>query len=167
MIKKYHHSRPIIHNLSSTIHDPFNKGFTLIEILVAATILALLSALAIANFSTANKSSRDARRKADLEQVRTALELYRSQNGYYPTGSGWVVLSPTLDVLVTGGYIAELPKDPFPATHADYKAYKYKATDGAGSYYYGYCLEADLEASTPASNPCTPEATYNYSVRHP
>ncbi|MBI4004548.1 prepilin-type N-terminal cleavage/methylation domain-containing protein, partial [Candidatus Roizmanbacteria bacterium] len=56
------------------------KAFTLIEILVVATIIGLLLAGAVASYTTLNRSSRDARRKADAEQIRSALEMYRSNN---------------------------------------------------------------------------------------
>ena len=60
------------------------NGFTLIEILVVATIISLLAAAASVAYSQLSKQSRDARRKTDLEQVRAALEMYRSNNDDYP-----------------------------------------------------------------------------------
>jgi len=58
-------------------------GFTLIEVLVTATIIAVLTAAAAVSYSSVNKRSRDARRKSDIEQLRAALEQSRSDNGYY------------------------------------------------------------------------------------
>jgi len=61
------------------------KSFTLIEILVVATIIALLATAATITYAQLTKQSRDARRKTDLEQIRAALEMYRSNNNqYYP-----------------------------------------------------------------------------------
>lgn len=62
-------------------------GFTLVEMLVAASIAALLAAAGMVSFVNANKKARDGRRKSDMEQVRTALELYRTDMGSYPTAS--------------------------------------------------------------------------------
>ena len=59
-------------------------GFTMIELLVAATILSILAAIGLVSFNSANVRARDGKRKADLEQARSALELYRSDVGYYP-----------------------------------------------------------------------------------
>jgi prepilin-type N-terminal cleavage/methylation domain-containing protein len=59
------------------------SAFTLIEVLVVATILAVLLSVAVVSFSNAQRKSRDARRKADLETVRQALILYRQDNGSY------------------------------------------------------------------------------------
>jgi prepilin-type N-terminal cleavage/methylation domain-containing protein len=66
-----------------------NKGFTLIELLVVIAIIVILATLAMTSYRTANVRARDARRAADMEQVRSALELYRSDtslNGDYPNG---------------------------------------------------------------------------------
>ena len=65
------------------------RGFTLIEVLVAVTIIAILTSIGVVSYSSVNKRSRDAKRKGDVEQLRSALEMYRADNSYYPnTGSG-------------------------------------------------------------------------------
>lgn len=86
------------------------NGFTLIEILVVATIIALLAAGAAISYSTFIKQSRDARRKADVEQIRAALEMYRSNDtkSSYPTATSGLVTT----------YIQSLPKDP--KSNSDY-----------------------------------------------
>lgn len=74
-------------------------AFTLIEILVVTTIIGILTASGATAYSMMGKTSRDARRKADLEQIRSALEMYRSNdvNSSYPlsppSGSGLTALS--------------------------------------------------------------------------
>ena len=55
-------------------------AFTLIEILVVTTIIGILTAAGATAYSMMGKTSRDARRKADLEQIRSALEMYRSND---------------------------------------------------------------------------------------
>jgi len=71
-------------------------GFTLIELMITITILAVLALAAFVSFSKANMRARDGKRKADLEQVRGALELYRTSIGSYPPSSSWGVLMETL-----------------------------------------------------------------------
>jgi len=61
-----------------------NKGFTFVEIMVTAAIIAVLAAVGMVSYENANKKVRDGRRKADLEQIRVALEMYKSDNTYYP-----------------------------------------------------------------------------------
>ncbi len=109
------------------------KGFTLIEILVVATIIGLLAAVAAISYTQLIKQSRDAKRKTELEQVRTALEIYRSNVGSYPNGSIWAT---TLNVLITPiVYLQSLPRDPKPQTYS----YYYSGTDT--DYTLGAFLE--------------------------
>jgi prepilin-type N-terminal cleavage/methylation domain-containing protein len=60
------------------------RGFTLIEILVVATIIIVVAAIGLVSYSGAQASARDAKRAQDLENVRTTLLLFRTENGYYP-----------------------------------------------------------------------------------
>jgi len=114
------------------------KGFTLVELLVVMTIIMVLTVVGMINYGNANKKSRDAKRKSDLESVRVALEMYRQDNGSYPADE---------DVLVDD-YIKELPEDPqFPT-----KSYTYVISD------YEYTLSADLEI---------PEGENPYTVTNP
>jgi prepilin-type N-terminal cleavage/methylation domain-containing protein len=63
------------------------KGFTLIELLVVIAIIGILSSVVLSSLNSARVKARDARRLADLHQIRNALELYAfDNNGNYPTG---------------------------------------------------------------------------------
>ena len=70
------------------------RGFTLIELLVVITIIGILIGLSVFGMAGARESSRDARRKADLELIRSGLELYRSDCGVYPNAT-WTTNWPT------------------------------------------------------------------------
>ncbi len=65
-----------------------SKGFSLIEILVAASIIALLSTIGLNGFQVITRNGRDALRKSDLEAIRSALEIYKSENNAYPQDDG-------------------------------------------------------------------------------
>ncbi|MBI5448719.1 type II secretion system protein GspG [Candidatus Gottesmanbacteria bacterium] len=144
------------------------KGFTLMEILVAISIIAILTAIGIVSYGSVNRRSRDTKRKSDVEQIRSAIEMYRTDNGYYPsTGAGsWTDMS-NLSADLVATYMPSIPADP---KDPDY-VYRYKATDVSGGSYYGYCVSAYLEAETPASNSCTPDASqtpaHNFGVKSP
>jgi len=60
------------------------KGFTLIELLVVISIIGILSSLAVVSLNGARAKARDALRKADMSQIRTALSLYYFDNDVYP-----------------------------------------------------------------------------------
>lgn len=67
----------------------FQKGFSLLEILVVISIIGILLAVAVSSYSNAQKKSRDARRRTDLKAIQQAAEQYYSVCGYkYPTGLG-------------------------------------------------------------------------------
>lgn len=123
------------------------RAFTLVELLIVIAIVAILVAIGSISFVSAMKQSRDTRRKADLEQIRGALETFRSENGIYPsTATGLSSLSPD--------YITTLPEDPSnPAT-----PYLYTDTSSGDSISYELC--ATLESETGAES-C------NYIVTNP
>lgn len=97
------------------------KSFTLIEILVVATIIGLLAAVAAVSYSSITKSSRDARRKADLEQIRAAIEMYRSNNNTYPSSVAvGCSLSTGLTDVSGNTYLSNVPEDPKCTTYTYY-----------------------------------------------
>src|SRR5258708_5338281 len=61
------------------------KGFTLIELMITVVILVIISSVGYVTYSNSIKVSRDARRKQDLKQIQTSLEVYFQANGHYPT----------------------------------------------------------------------------------
>jgi len=129
-----------------------HKGFTFIEILVVITIIAILVMIGAVSYGSINKRSRDARRKSDIEQLRSALEMYRADTGYYPdSGPGSFTMITSTDGSMTtfrsdlSAYITRFPTDP-----ADDTVYGYQIlmSDLRGSHYYGYCVAAALEAES-------------------
>jgi general secretion pathway protein G len=154
------------------------QGFTLLELLVTATLIAVLTVIGIVSYNSVNKRSRDVKRKSDLEQIRSALEMYRTDNGYYPpSGAGAWANASTLDTGDTTGlvsiYIPAVPADPQPSA----KSYFYVATrqDIATSRYYGYCLCGNLETLSASSTTCVSSeipggslpAQCNYGLKNP
>ncbi|GEM_PF-357962 len=99
------------------------RGFTLIEILVVIAIIGILSSVVLASLAVSRAKARDARRIADLEEVKKALELYYDSNGEYPISVNSVP-SPLPPVLVSAGFIPLLPITPTGAI-----AYKYLGTN--------------------------------------
>lgn len=72
-------------------------GFTVIELIVVVAILAILIALALPRVKELTDSSKRVAAKADLVVIRTALERYQVDYGYYPVQLG---------VLRDAGYVA-------------------------------------------------------------
>lgn len=113
------------------------KGFTLVELLVTMGVVAVLSAGVVSLIGRGpQQTARDSRRQADLQKIAAALELYRSDNGGYPSGcAGGVCLSPQ--------YMGSVPKDPVSNAY-----YNYNPTNCSGAKCSGYSLCADLERTT-------------------
>lgn len=140
------------------------QGFTLIEVLVAVTIIAVLISIGVVSYGSVNRRSRDAKRKGDVEQMRSAMEMYRADTGYYPNlGSGSWADASGLSTTLVSTYLPAIPSDPKSA-----QTYRYKATNLSGGNYYGYCLSAVLESEDP-NDTCTPDtiSSHNYGVKSP
>lgn len=140
-----------IKNLKLKIKN-FSKGFTLVELLIVIAIIGVLSALLMANFIGVRQRARDAQRKADLRQIQSALELYRSDNGSYPIGN-YAALSNCTGKLgnpaCTTTYMQKLPADPLGGT----ATYYYNSAAGT-TYTIRACLEnsADKDIDTSTNN---------------
>lgn len=66
--------------------NPSSHGFTLIELMITITIIAILTAAGIFTYTSAQGRARDAKRKSEMEQYKNALEVYANKNnGFYPS----------------------------------------------------------------------------------
>ncbi len=59
-------------------------GFTLIELLVVIAIIGLLASIVLTSVNTARKLARDAKRKADIKQIDTAIQAYTIDKDHAP-----------------------------------------------------------------------------------
>lgn len=94
------------------------SGFTLLEIMLVVTIIALLLGTAIYKLSGNVEYAKHTRVQADIQGISTQLKLYESMNGFMPTteqGLQALVTQPGTDPRPTRWYqlYKELPKDPW------------------------------------------------------
>lgn len=140
------------------------KGFTLIELLVVMTVIGLLAGISLFAMGGARKSARDGRRKADLEAVRSALELYKADCNRYPISTdvvfGSSLTGDGINCPAGNEYMGELPLDPLSGRNYTYVA---------GSPPTSYVLCAALEDETSVDLSCTAScvATCSYHVDNP
>ena len=137
------------------------KGFTLIELMVVISIIAILSSIGFATYSGLNKKTRDSRRMVDLEVIRQALELYRSDNGTYPVssweGSG-VVADWVAALDLVPDFASQIPVDSRNSgseIEPCIEPTKYRYNYRSNSSGQGYILTAIMEdASSNAGSEC-------------
>lgn len=152
--------------MKKMVTNHYKKGFTLIELLVAATIIAVIMAIGMVSYTNTTRKSRDTKRVSDLEQIRTALEMYRADNGFYPNAGGGAFTS--IPAVLVGTYIPAVPSDP-----KGYN-YRYQATNLSSGNYYGYNLNGYLEnvagytqSCSTYDTGCGAPANCNYCVKNP
>src|SRR3989344_9526168 len=102
-----------------------NLGFTLLEMLVVIGIIAVLVSMGFVSYSTAQKKTRDAKRKLELSAIKNAMEQYYSLcNGSYPsTGDGKVpfsILAESPACSANENIMQSVPSDPKTTDRYDY-----------------------------------------------
>lgn len=97
-----------------------DAGLTLIELMVVVVILALLAVVIVPRVIDRPDQARAARAQADIAAISSALNLYRLDNGAYPTtaqGLSALAERPTVPPIpqnwASGGYLARVPQDPW------------------------------------------------------
>lgn len=72
------------------------KGFTLVELLVAISIIAVLTAILLPNFMGARERARDSAKIQELYALKNGLRAYYNDHQSYPVGSGIVLSEATM-----------------------------------------------------------------------
>jgi general secretion pathway protein G len=123
-------------------------GFSLLELLVVISIIGILVSISTVAFTTAQKTSRDSRRRADMKAMQAAFEQYRAEVGTYEACNTMADYDGGTGALMPGG----LPVDP--RNSGDYVY-----NTSAGCDVSNYCVCAYLESGTgnadaPTSTAC-------------
>jgi type II secretion system protein G len=146
------------------------RAFTLVELLVVIAVIGLLTTIAVVALGTARARGRDARRVADLKQVRSALEMYYLDNNAYPTcgqtcdtycdctTTGWGGSFTAMEI--ASNYMGKIPTDPLAGgqTYGYFYARGYRPTgnctfEGTNNPYT-YIIATNLENPTSVSGSC-------------
>lgn len=124
-----------------------DRGFTLIELLVVILILSLLVAIVAPRILGRTDEARRTSTEVQIKQLEGALNLFRLDNGFYPTteqGLDALVTKPAISPVPKkwreGGYIPKVPLDPWgnpyvylsPGTHGDFDLISYGADGEPG-----------------------------------
>lgn len=134
-------------------------GFTMVELLVTISIIAILSAIVYANFGQARAAARDDIRKTALKEMQLSIELYKAQTGEYPpqgcvtaawsgpgTHPSWGCTAEVYIVGLAPDFIPSLPKDST-SEYVDGQGFIYR-TDGTD---YKLMVHNSVEVKTVTS----------------
>jgi general secretion pathway protein G len=80
------------------------KGFTLVELMVVLTVIALLLSVVVPDYIGKMRRAEEAVLQQDLALMRDSLDKHYADTGKYPT---------SLEDLVVKHYLRAIPKDPF------------------------------------------------------
>lgn len=144
-------------NLKKLRNLASSKGFTLVELLVVIAIIGVLATLILLQLGVARQKARDARRVADINQVRSALELYFDDVGRYP--ADWNLnddIGPGASV--NNRYLTVFPYDPLDQDCSNLTYDGFVGSDFCYGYAWDpassptrYHLWAELERSAPSA----------------
>jgi general secretion pathway protein G len=88
------------------------RGFTLIELMVVMSLIAILATMGLAQYRNSVVRARETVLKEDLFRMRDAIDQFYADKGQYP-GS--------LEALVSDGYLRKMPRDPFTDSDASWQ----------------------------------------------
>jgi len=97
------HSKNNSNNDGQRTTDNGQKGFSLLELMIAMFILIILLSVALPTFQRTVQQARETVLKENLFQMRRSIDQYAADKGKLPQ---------TLDDLVTAEYLREKPVDP-------------------------------------------------------
>src|ERR1700722_20252630 len=89
--------------MASRLKTRRSSGFTLLEMMIVISIMVILMSIALPIYTQSVVRSREAVLRNDLFQLRSLISQYTLDKQKAPQ---------SLDDLVQGGYLKELPKDP-------------------------------------------------------
>ena len=94
------------------------KGFSLIEIMVVVVILGILASIVVPKIISRPDEARVVKAKQDVLAIQSALDLYKLDNGLYPStdqGLQALVEKPSIEPLARDWkqYLKSVPKDPW------------------------------------------------------
>jgi len=90
-----------------------HRAFTLVEMLLVITIIGILAALVIPKMVGRSEQARQAAVRADISSIKTALDAFEVDNGYYPKSLADLLQQPRDAKNWHGPYLDKIPQDPW------------------------------------------------------
>jgi general secretion pathway protein G len=106
------------------------RAFTLVEMLLVITIIGILAALVVPKMVGRSEQAREAAAHADISSIKTALDAFEVDNGYYPKSLQDLIQQPSNAKNWHGPYLENFPQDPWGNPYV----YTYPGRHNANSY---------------------------------
>ncbi len=159
-------------------------GFTIIELLIVIAVIGILASIVVVGVNQGRAAAQDARRKSDLENIKTLLTLYAQDYGDYVgagsgcgssgSGNGWFnytngtsYLKSIMQCLIDKGFASQEIIDPTGgrSSTASTETFAYmKYTCSAGTYLYAKLKTLPYGSSVESddvNNSCSGAVTYD------
>jgi len=129
------------------------RGFTLVEMLLVITIIGILAALVIPKMMGRSEQARQAAVRADISAVKTALDAFEVDSGFYPKNLNDLLQQPRDSKNWRGPYLDKVPQDPWGVPYI----YAYPGKHNATSF--------DISSSGPDGKPGTDDDIGNWTTK--
>ncbi|MDD2871873.1 MAG: prepilin-type N-terminal cleavage/methylation domain-containing protein, partial [Candidatus Gracilibacteria bacterium] len=135
------------------------KAFTLVELIVVITILAILGTIAFMALQGYSTSARDSTRLSDLSSMKTSLELFELDAGKYPQASSGVNITYSGATVWNQGTFGETVfanvdrLDKIPTDPLTEKEYTYSTLLTGNEYELGGMMEGEIISFRPPLTP--------------
>ena len=137
----------------------FKLGFTLVELIVVITILAILWTIAFISLQWYSTNARDSTRISDISSMKSSLELYQLDAGKYPLPTQWVNITYSWaivwnqwtfweTVFANVEKLNKIPTDPLTD-----KEYTYSVISTRNEYEISWVMEWDTISYWPPLTP--------------
>jgi prepilin-type N-terminal cleavage/methylation domain-containing protein len=155
------------------------QAFTLVELIVVITILAILWTIAFISFQNYTSNARDWVRVADLNSIKKNLELFITEKWFYPTPdnvtnityswavawSQWTVWN---NVITNLARLNKKPTDPLTNSEYTYSITNTKTEyqlSSISEWWLSYYIPLTNQANAATSKTATAKVTWSYNEK--
>jgi prepilin-type N-terminal cleavage/methylation domain-containing protein len=138
--------------------NKLKQAFTLVELIVVITIIAILWTIAFISLQWYSISARDSVRISDMSKMKSSLELFQLNTGKYPLVTEWTIITYSWAEVWTQWIfwnttfnnvkrLDKIPTDPLTE-----RKYTYSTTNTRNEYQIAWILEWDLALNNSLTN---------------
>lgn len=138
----------------------FNKAFTLVELLVSISIVAIIITAVMVSVGSSREKGRDVEKINNVTQIQIALENYKKIEGSYP-------IDLTFGEALIGDsgivFLDKVPDVSYSSDTCPNDSYSYHYNTDTRKYSLQFCLENNIDDYQPGEKCVIPEGILNIS----